>query len=101
MGLKGHLACAAAIAVLAGEAAAEPASADPSFRALGAFDARISPIADFTAAGALFSVSTRGRRAAIDSYESFENLEDCRAMRGFMPGFPQPANVTVDLRIWF
>lgn len=95
------LAASAFAVILVGEAAAEPASADPSFRAVLAHPRAAASLADFTAAGALVSICARGRGAMIDTQESFENLEDSRAMKGFMPGFPQPANVSFDLRIWF
>jgi hypothetical protein len=101
MGLRRFSAALAAAAALSGAAAAEPASADPSFRALGAPAGRVSEIAGFEAGGAVFSIAARGRAAAIDSTETLENLQDCRAMRGLLPGYPQPAHVTFDLRIWF
>ncbi len=86
------------VALGPGAAKAEPASADPAY---AEFRASARNIASFSFAGAELSVAARGRRARADTALAREALDEARAMGKFMPGYPQPALVVVDVRIWF
>lgn len=101
MATKTMLAAAAILTVFGAEAAAEPASADPAFRVHQNAALERRPLADLSALGAPVSLYARGRRASVDCTETLENLEDSRGLAGFLPGYPQPAYVTFDLKVAF
>lgn len=79
----------------------EPASADPAFMASDYGVGTGARLTAFSLAGASFSVDARGRRALIDSNFEADALEDAHALSKSIPGYPQPAHVTIDFRLWF
>ena len=79
----------------------EPATADPAFAPSDYGVGTGARLAVFTLAGTAFSVDARGRRAMVDTNIEADALEDAQAMSKSMPGYPQPAHVTVDFRVWF
>lgn len=96
-------ALAAGIVIVApGPAAAEPADADPLYIADAAPNAP-SPatLSRFTVAGAALAVQARGRYASIDTWDDAVALERAIEMSKAMPGHPQPAYVTFDLKVYF
>lgn len=97
--------CAAAAAALAlpifGVAHAEPASADPTFVSPDGRTPSPTRLAQFRLAGANCSIAARGRRASIDTNRRLNDLARARAMSKFLPGYPQPALMTIDLRLSF
>jgi hypothetical protein len=78
----------------ASPAAAEPADADPAFaprreaRELSHFEIGERDVALFA----------RGR-SAIDTQESADAIEDAQCMDKVFPGYPQPALMTVGVRV--
>lgn len=96
-----RLIIAAALAAAIAPARAEPASPDPALFAAETAVAPRATLADFDLGGAALSFSARGRAAALDTYEAREDLDDARALRGFLPGYPQPAQMTFDVKVWF
>jgi hypothetical protein len=68
---------------------------------LAANSPRPREIADFDLGGAAFSVIATGRFAAADTSRASDALEEAMEMAKVMPGYPQPAFVTVDLQLAF
>lgn len=94
-------ALAFALAATAPSVLAEPASADPAFRSAATNRSAGAEVAAFTVAGAGMTVSARGRRALNDTGLSVAAAEESRAMSKVMPGYPQPAQLTLDVKLWF
>ena len=100
--MKNRIAVSAAAALaLSAPAAAEPATVDP-----GLFTELQGPraprvIGDFEIDGAQLSLRARGRGASLDTRFAREALEEARAMKGVLPGYPQPALMTLELRVAF
>lgn len=82
-------------------ALAEPATADPTFRIVSASAQETKTIADFEVANRRLSLCARGRAAMMDTNRRVSNLQEARAMKKFVDGYPQPAYVTFDVRLWF
>lgn len=90
---------AATTALGAPSAHAEPATIDPALF-VDAAPVAAREIVDFTLGGSDAAVFARGRRG-LDTGASRAALENARDMRGFLPGYPQPAVVTFELRVWY
>jgi hypothetical protein len=78
-------------------ARAEPATIDPALF-VDAPPVAAREIFVFTLGGSDAAVFARGRRG-LDTGPSRAALENARDMRGFLPGYPQPAVVTFELRV--
>jgi hypothetical protein len=100
-GLFIGLAMGAASLMLAAPASAEPACADPALLTAELAPRPSRALYTFEAGGAAFSLSARGRSAALDTSLAREHLEDARAFGAVLPGYPQPAQMTLDIRMWF
>lgn len=100
--LKICMKAALAATVLCGTspAAAEPASADPMFL-VAASAPRPREVTSFDVAGVDFAVIATGRFAAADTARANDDLEESLEMAKVMPGYPQPAYVTFDLKLAF
>lgn len=93
-------ACVATLLCGTSPAAAEPASADPTYL-LAANAPRPRELTTFTLAGADLSVIATGRFAATDTDRGSDALEEALEMSKVLPGYPQPAYVTFDLKLSF
>jgi hypothetical protein len=93
---------AALVALIASPASAEPACADPSYTLAERSGAR-SPatLTAFSLVGAELSVVATGRFALADTRQRGDDLEEALEMRKVLPGYPQPALVTFDLKLAF
>lgn len=93
---------AAGLALAALPAGAEPASADPTY-ALADRQIAGTPktLAVFDVVGADVSVVATGRLAFVDTRQRGVDLEEALEMGKVMPGYPQPAYVTFDLKLSF
>ncbi len=58
-------------------------------------------ITAFSLAGKQIEMRAVSRKSRADTYLRRQYDEDCRAMAKVLPGFPQPAIVTVDFRLHF
>ncbi|MEQ1929284.1 MAG: hypothetical protein ABL957_01965 [Parvularculaceae bacterium] len=89
------------LAALAASLAAAPARADEAAGALALDDMQGPELArriyDFDMSGMPVSLMARGRLAGPDIVHLREPFDEERAMR--MPGYPQPAAVTFEIRI--
>lgn len=94
------IALAAALYPLA--TAAEPARADAAFAAHeSAPPLRPRALGDFTLAGAAVAVIATGRSAQLDTELQRDHLEEAIEMRAVLPGYPQPAQATLALKVSF
>jgi hypothetical protein len=82
-------------------ARAEPASPDAAFTSMFGAHATLTTITELKAAGATLSLTARGQTTSVDCQDDLDRLEDARAMQGFLPGYPQPARLTVGVRLAF
>lgn len=78
-------------AVLCGPALAEPAARASATRVIADFDIGARPV----------EVLAAPRRAHFDTAIRKDYLHDCESMAKVMPGYPQPAFVTFNLRMKF
>ncbi|MEX0643801.1 MAG: hypothetical protein WD076_00705 [Parvularculaceae bacterium] len=93
---------AAFAALAATPADAEPASADPAFTfAEREYVASPHTLKKFSVAGARLAVIATGRFAHIDTRQRRSDFEEAIEFGRVMPGFPQPAYVTFDLKLSF
>jgi hypothetical protein len=98
----GRAALAAWAALGASPVAAEPACADPTFTIVernGAAEPRILTALDV--AGARLAVVATGRLAFMDTRQRNADIEEAIELGKVMPGYPQPAYVTFDLKMSF
>lgn len=93
-------ACVATLLCGTSPAAAEPARADPTYL-IGANAPQPKELTTFTLAGADLSLIATGRFAAADTGRGNQALEEALEMAKVLPGYPQPAYVTFDLKLSF
>ncbi|WP_375202140.1 hypothetical protein [Hyphococcus sp.] len=65
------------------------------------YQAKPRPVAAFSVAAKRVEMLAVTRRARADTDLRRAHLNDCRNMSKVIPGYPQPAFVTVDFRIKF
>ncbi len=93
---------AAWAALAAARAEAEPASADPTYtRAERNSAAHPHTLTAFNVAGANLAVIATGRLAFADTRQRSADMEEAIEFGKVMPGYPQPAYVTFDLKLSF
>lgn len=92
---------AALVAPMLASVYAEPASAYPTFLPADGRIARGATLAEFRLAGADCSLAAKGRRASVDTTIHRDELMRTRAMSKFLPGYPQPPLMVVELHLWF
>lgn len=101
---RGRMLLAAGVmlaALMTDAALAEPAHADAAASFASAPARTPRAIESFSIAGADVSFTASGRNAYADTGLQRDHIRDARAMDKVMPGYPQPAFVTFDMRIWF
>lgn len=94
-------AAAAAVLFLPAPAAAEPATADPTFLPLDGRIVEPKTLTQFRFAGASCSLAAKGRRAAIDTNLRRDDFLQTRAMSKVLPGYPQPPLMVMEIHLWF
>lgn len=80
---------------------AEPAAADPTFAPLDGRMPSPATLVQFRFAGADCSLAAKGRRASTDTNSGRDELMRTRAMSKFLPGYPQPPLMVVEVHLWF
>jgi hypothetical protein len=90
----------AAVAAFGLFLAANPASAEGLFSPAAETPPSARELGEFELEGAAVFLVARGRRAAPD-FEHQRFFEETRAVRGFMPGQPQPAVMTLEFKLWY
>lgn len=84
-----------------GAAIAEPACADAALGLVDDGHERGHVVERFRLAGADVSVIAVGRAAYADTAIGRDAIEEAEEMGKFMPGYPQPAQMTVSLSVSF
>ncbi|MEQ8177610.1 MAG: hypothetical protein RIC52_03905 [Amphiplicatus sp.] len=85
-----------------GAAIAEPACADAALGFVADDDHENRHlVGSFRLAGADISLIAIGRAAYADTQMTRDAIEEAQEMGKFMPGYPQPAHVTVSLSVSF
>ncbi len=65
------------------------------------FNAKPKPVAAFVVANRRIEMVAVSRRARADTIIRRAHLDECQNMAKVMPGYPQPAFVSVDFRVKF
>ncbi len=80
---------------------ATPAAAGDRLVHQASFNAKPRPVTSFRLADRKVEMLAVTRRARADTPLRRAHLDDCETMAKVMPGYPQPAFVSLDLRLNF
>ncbi|PQA88573.1 hypothetical protein [Hyphococcus luteus] len=80
---------------------ATPAAAGERLRHETSFRAEPKPVTSFTLAERNIELLAVTRRARADTARRRAHLDNCATMAKVMPGYPQPAFVSLDIRLNF
>jgi hypothetical protein len=80
---------------------AQTASADPAFIAADGQSQAPYLVASVALAGTPLSVVATGRAAAVDTQSDRERIYEAMDMGKVLPGYPQPAQMTLGFQVSF